>query len=217
MRKLLLALSVVIVAGAAPAHARVVYRERIVPMNRVADFSGEVALSGLGAPSIDPRYFARIGSGALVSFAWERFADIVTGEWQQVAEDEFTLSFSSTVGTTVCSVTSAEPTCASSGLAGPVSLALAPRAVDIVQTRYPGFDFCDPFSGFGVCSRSSQDLEMGFNATVAADRPVTLTIADTVPEPATWALLIIGFGLTGAAMRRQTQLPRRPARAMVAA
>jgi hypothetical protein len=35
---------------------------------------------------------------------------------------------------------------------------------------------------------------------------------DVIPEPATWAMLIAGFGLVGAAMRRQ-----RPARMRVAA
>ena len=31
---------------------------------------------------------------------------------------------------------------------------------------------------------------------------------DVVPEPASWALLIVGFGLTGAAMRRRAQAAR---------
>lgn len=36
--------------------------------------------------------------------------------------------------------------------------------------------------------------------------PVLATIAPPVPEPQTWAMMIIGFGLVGAAIRR-----RRPA------
>lgn len=34
---------------------------------------------------------------------------------------------------------------------------------------------------------------------------VESSFAGAVPEPSAWALLILGFGLTGAAMRRRTK------------
>ncbi len=37
-------------------------------------------------------------------------------------------------------------------------------------------------------------------------RTATLTIA-SVPEPAGWVLLVAGFGLTGAALRRSSRAP----------
>lgn len=47
----------------------------------------------------------------------------------------------------------------------------------------------------------------GFNATILS---VTGTASD-VPEPASWALLITGFGLAGAALRRGVGMERRAA------
>ncbi len=39
-----------------------------------------------------------------------------------------------------------------------------------------------------------------------ADRSLAFSLGGTVPEPATWALMIGGFGLTGLAMRRRVAL-----------
>jgi hypothetical protein len=39
-----------------------------------------------------------------------------------------------------------------------------------------------------------------------------LTYVAAVPEPTTWALMLVGFGLTGAAMRRRAS--QRPAQAL---
>ena len=35
----------------------------------------------------------------------------------------------------------------------------------------------------------------------------TGSIPSAVPEPATWAMMIVGFGLAGAAMRRRREAP----------
>ena len=49
-----------------------------------------------------------------------------------------------------------------------------------------------------------------FNADVAAGTQIGVAavnpIAAAVPEPATWALMILGFGAVGAAMRRRTSV-----------
>jgi|GEM_PF-1969073 len=54
-------------------------------------------------------------------------------------------------------------------------------------------------AGWSVASDSGFDYTRSFFGTL----PPTAA----VPEPATWVLLIAGFGLTGAAMRRQSRLP----------
>jgi hypothetical protein len=40
-------------------------------------------------------------------------------------------------------------------------------------------------------------------ATLAPDQFVTAPVTPGIPEPTSWAMLIAGFGLTGAAMRRR--------------
>jgi hypothetical protein len=48
--------------------------------------------------------------------------------------------------------------------------------------------------------------EVGFNDIVgAADDAFTITAVSGVPEPATWAMLLLGFGAVGLAMRRRKQ------------
>ena len=61
---------------------------------------------------------------------------------------------------------------------------------------------------FGVASvnfngAAPADYRLGF-ASAYVDPTVTFSAA--VPEPASWALLIAGFGMTGAALRRRTAL-----------
>jgi uncharacterized protein YraI len=48
-----------------------------------------------------------------------------------------------------------------------------------------------------------------FTSTGVAFEIDDITAAGAVPEPATWAMLIAGFGLVGAAMRRQRLSPVR--------
>jgi len=63
-----------------------------------------------------------------------------------------------------------------------------------VTTRYLTFEI----SG---CNNSSQQnwSGCGLNEVVFAGAPAT----GAVPEPATWAMMILGFGATGAALRRR--------------
>lgn len=46
-----------------------------------------------------------------------------------------------------------------------------------------------------------------FNSGVISAGTVTVSPSGTVPEPASWALMIAGFGLVGVAARRRAKLP----------
>jgi hypothetical protein len=73
------------------------------------------------------------------------------------------------------------------------------------------FSHCDPSSPLGeVCSASYNVWGNGTSITLSGNVPsfrdpptiVRLTIT-AIPEPATWALLIVGFGAVGAMARRR--------------
>lgn len=80
----------------------------------------------------------------------------------------------------------------------------------IVGTR----DFIT-YSGF-FNSATAGTLQLRFTGTAGGNKNIgpiidNILVTQSVPEPASWAMLIAGFGLTGAAMRR-----RRPIRSVVA-
>lgn len=70
-----------------------------------------------------------------------------------------------------------------------------------------GFDHCaaDPGAGDGLCAEFM--LQPGFQLSWDTDAPFSYTVAAAAPgpapapEPATWAFLIGGFGMVGAALR----------------
>jgi hypothetical protein len=53
----------------------------------------------------------------------------------------------------------------------------------------------------------SVSLHLNFGAAGPVDYRISLH-PSAVPEPATWSLLIVGFGIAGAAIRRRQHLPR---------
>ncbi|MDB5424294.1 MAG: hypothetical protein JWQ29_1710 [Phenylobacterium sp.] len=75
--------------------------------------------------------------------------------------------------------------------------------------------YCSPASGFGWCATGltleSSWLEITFRADRAGPQEVYMRVADSpaIPEPSAWALMIVGFGMVGSALRRGSQLRRR--------
>lgn|GEM_PF-2787359 len=99
-------------------------------------------------------------------------------------------------------------------VATPASALLVPAVQKIREAasrlRSGGIDFLlrdEPFSFSGLRLRSGVIAEVGAGHPATVDR-VCFSFEGTnrnyVPEPATWALMIAGFGMVGAAMRRQT-------------
>lgn len=116
-----------------------------------------------------------------------------------------------------CAVDSAHRACTDSV----VSTSLRSGVIKSTYSPPPSYDNCFPFSGtYGVTCAAIYDT-WGAYARVVAAAPEGLTVtfsvwdseppARPVPEPATWALLLTGFTLTGAALRRTGRISTRDA------
>jgi hypothetical protein len=75
------------------------------------------------------------------------------------------------------------------------TLTITPN-VGSVQTYTNDYGFTPGGTGIGL----------GFYGQALADNFADGVIAEAVPEPASWALMIAGFGLAGAAMRRRRKV-----------
>lgn len=69
-------------------------------------------------------------------------------------------------------------------------------------TGYGNFFICDP----AFCNVDTYELAGDFSPT-----GIKTTFSSGAPEPASWGLMIVGFGGLGGALRRRQRLPRREA------
>jgi hypothetical protein len=59
----------------------------------------------------------------------------------------------------------------------------------------------------GIARYNNDGLQSGFYQNVGTDRFGALAVFNAaVPEPATWSIMVLGFGVTGAAMRRSRKV-----------
>ncbi|WP_337658629.1 PEPxxWA-CTERM sorting domain-containing protein [Sphingorhabdus sp. Alg231-15] len=72
--------------------------------------------------------------------------------------------------------------------------------VNYVSVNLRGLEAADSFNTVG------NRLNVNFKASAPGDYVRVLTAVPAVPEPATWAMMIGGFGLVGGAMRRRRKL-----------
>jgi hypothetical protein len=83
---------------------------------------------------------------------------------------------------------------------GPGDFAVLPNTITFGGLRYQGtlnaYEANNPDETPGVTSRTYGDPDFAFTADSAV-------VNGAVPEPATWALMLGGFGLAGAALRRR--------------
>lgn len=81
--------------------------------------------------------------------------------------------------------------------------------------RPAGFDKCGTAVADSVC-RSQWTIFNDFQFSIAAHKPVSYTLSfsspTAVPEPATWAMLLCGFGGVGALLRHRRPMPQQASR-----
>jgi hypothetical protein len=68
---------------------------------------------------------------------------------------------------------------------------------------YPPGWFPEPVIEYNTFYNQHAWLDVGFEGVTPVDYTLTATRVGDVPEPAAWTLLIAGFGLCGALLRRQ--------------
>jgi len=75
-----------------------------------------------------------------------------------------------------------------------------------VTATVPGFPFVYKFGGFSQdVSSGIQNLVVSGTTSVSSSFGGSINFIAAVPEPASWALMIGGFGLVGGAMRRRAK------------
>ena len=79
-----------------------------------------------------------------------------------------------------------------------------------IAARSVTFEFTPPMTtqaylGDALLTGSSADWTLGFDTLAAGDR-FTLTVTAAVPEPGTWALMVLGLAGVAAGVRRRGQI-----------
>jgi hypothetical protein len=87
-----------------------------------------------------------------------------------------------------------------------VSLNGTSYPITAVAPTSPGIPFVYKFGGFSQnVAKGIQNLVVTGTTTVDSSFSGTIGFTAAVPEPASWALMIGGFGLVGGAMRRRAK------------
>jgi len=82
------------------------------------------------------------------------------------------------------------------------SMTLTPGATGLlVEFDYDDFPFT-PISGYSIKGVGTVENTLGDSFIIPATFSTTPPVDHSVPEPGNWALMIIGFGFVGAALRR---------------
>ncbi len=197
------------------AQAATIYTGTLNPVD------GFAYLSSIGEPN--PSWYMPSGSSMLISFSInqgviaeaEAFAN-VSATYQYRVEGYPDTLFANTdfIAAEGCSFnTSSADGCYANGPAPYPSsfiknLKVDQRSLSYELYRPASFDNCDRGIIGGNCSLE-WFVDSSYSFTAFSRKPVsyTLTFGDpirsAVPEPASWAMMIAGFGLLGSAIRKQ--------------
>nr|WP_243446236.1 PEPxxWA-CTERM sorting domain-containing protein [Polymorphobacter fuscus] len=197
--------------GSASAQSAILFQQTLSPTNGSATFSGTLAsVSGYR----DHRTYISVGSGILSEVDWRIAAQFVRYWWELIDEDEFGNQEIILNGNTYpydpsCDLRLDATSCQHVNLDG----GLQNNAARLLYRAPTSYNNCIPFNGVFdvVCATLHYVDPPQFQIRVAGTSPITLTISDShiagaVPEPASWAMLIAGFGLVGAALRRKASV-----------
>jgi hypothetical protein len=153
-----------------------------------------------------------ISGGTITAAEWRVEGEYAKYWWELIGEDDagnqdIYLNGNEYIYSNGCSVTPGAPTC---GSAGNFLSRLHNNRLRIDFNAPASFNHCFPFNGvFNVdCAVLYNLFGASFYIEAIGPGDITLTISDTriagaIPEPASWATLIAGFGMVGAALRRR--------------
>ena len=99
-----------------------------------------------------------------------------------------------------------------------ISIAQLTKDIVLTSVKLDGTAFTCSSGPIDMCTLNATNLSAGAHAIVVLGKwdkkggsyggQIDFTVAD-VPEPATWGLMLVGFGVTGAALRRRNSLVAR--------
>jgi len=196
------------------AEAAIIYQSTLTGAGQpvtFSDFLGPPAYAGAGSVWLE------VTGGTITGAEWRMEGEYAKYWWELISEDdagnqEIYLNGNEYMYSNGCTVTPAAPTC---GAPDSLLSRLHNNRLRIDFAPPESFNNCFPFNGVfnQDCAVIHGPFGAAFTVEAVGTGTITLSIHDTaiagaIPEPATWAMLIAGFGLTGAARRRRVH-PRR--------
>ena len=207
------AIAAALLAAAAPSSAAIIYQ------TSTAFSGGQAFLSDyLTVPQVltSGSTWVGVSLGTIDYGGWTIDGEEAKLWWEPIPTDDGEIPYlngNEYLWSPTCSSTLGAPACSDGGA---LSTLLSGNLLRGDLSVPPSFNTCYPFNGvyYVDCADSftvnGVAVDLSVLARVADGTSVTFTFYDAdptvVPEPAAWAMMIAGFGLVGAALRRRKGL-----------